>query len=333
MTHGDDCNNEYTYKNNAKNFDALVSASIYLDKNETVYDALLEVLRNEGIGFTEENGYISEIGNYAEFGHGPRSGWMFTVSGEHKSTGCRETKLMDDCTVIWYYTDDYTKERGQDEYEDDSAEANTELKFGLPDKNDDITYKEIINKGKTFPDVVNCVGKSKIEILAERGIINGKTEESFDPYATMTRAEFATIVVNALGLPIKDGVRFEDVGEDSWYAPYIKTANYYGIVFGVSGNRFNPEGTITKEEAASMVSRASNLCGIKTEINVLEAKSVLEKFDDYNDISSWAFSSMGFCVKEGILDAEQSNISPKEEVNREMIAVMIYNMLGKAELL
>ena len=331
MVHGDDCNNSYTYKDDADNYDELVNDQVSLDKNETVYDALAEALEKADIEFTESNGYVSEIGGLREFDHGNRSGWMFTVDDVHKNTGCRETKLTKECTVLWYYTDDYTKERGSSGIKDES-DAEVTSRFGLYGKHEDITYKEIINKGKTFADIVNCTGKAEIELLAERGIINGKTAESYDPQATMTRAEFATIVVNALGLPEKSGMKFVDVDDNEWYAPYIKTAYHYGIVNGVSHNEFNPQGTITNEEAAAMVERAAKLAGIKTDMDALTAKYVLEKFEDFNTVSTWSISSMGYCVKDGILD-NTTTLAPKEAVTREKIAIMLYRMLGKAKLI
>lgn len=331
MVHGDNCGNSYTYKNNSGNYDELAKAQVSLNKNETVYDALAEALEKAGIEFTESNGYVSEIGGLSEFDHGNRSGWMFTVDGVYKNTGCRETKLTKDSTVLWYYTDDYTKERGSSGVKDES-DTEVTSRFGLYGKHEDITYKEIIHKGKTFADIVNCTGKAEIELLAERGIINGKTAESYDPQATMTRAEFATIVVNALGLPEKSGMKFVDVDDNEWYAPHIKTAYRYGIVKGVSHNEFNPQGTITTEEAAAMVERAAKLAGIKTDMDVLSAKDILEKFEDFNSISAWSISSIGYCVKDGILD-DANAINSKEAVTREKIAVMLYRMLGKAKLI
>ncbi|MBE7035642.1 MAG: DUF4430 domain-containing protein [Ruminococcaceae bacterium] len=332
MIHGEGCGSSYTYKKDARNYEELVKAQVSLSKNKTVYDALAEVLEKEGIDFTESNGYVSEIGGLKEFDHGTRSGWMFTVDGVHKNTGCRETKLTKDCTVLWYYTDDYTKERGSDSYKEDTLIADDKPKFGLYGRHKDITYKEVINKGKTFADIIECAGKTEIETLAERGIINGKTAQSYDPQATMTRAEFATIVVNALGLPEKMECSFVDVSHDDWFAPYIKTAYHYGIVKGVSHDTFNPQGTITTEEAATMVERAAKLAGIKTEMDVLSAENVLETFEDFNSVSAWSISSMGYCVRDGILE-DATTLTPKETVTREKIAVMLYRMLRKAELI
>ncbi len=212
-------------------------------------------------------------------------------------------------------------------------EEDEQTKFGLDGKNQDITYKPVIIEEKTFDDIADCTGKVEIEELAQRGIINGKTEESYEPYATMTRAEFATIVVNALGLPQKDGMEFEDVKADEWYAQFIKTACHYGIVKGVSQNEFNPKGTITLEEAATMIERAAKLGGIKTDIEVLEAKEILDNFHDFDNISLWAIPSLGYCINDGILEDNASFVNPKKNVTREDIAVIIYKMLRKAKLI
>ncbi len=207
-------------------------------------------------------------------------------------------------------------------------EEDNQTKFGLDGKNQDISYKPVVIKGKTFTDITNCTGKVEIEALAQRGIINGKTENLYDPCATMTRAEFATIVVNALGLPQKDGIEFMDVKDDEWYAKYIKTAYHYGIVKGISQNEFNPQGTITLEEASVMIERAAKLGGIKTDIE--HKKEIIENIEN---ISEWAVYSLEYCINDGILDNDTNAVNPKKNVTREDIAVMLYKMLGRAKLI
>ena len=335
MIHGDDCEGGYTYKNNSSEYTSLASATIMAENGDTVLDALIEALDSENIDYVETDGYVSQIGDLAEFDHGSRSGWMFTINGKHQDTGCRETKLTRNSTIIWYYTDDYTKERGSEEYSDDDGGyvGNFTPKFGLSEKNDDITYREIVNPKKTFYDISSHPAKAEIEALAERGIINGKTDTAYEPDSTMTRAEFATIVVGALGLPEKTFANFEDVTDKDWFYTYINSAHFYGIVSGVSNGLYNPAGTITREEAATMVTRAAKLAGMDTDINILSAKNTLAQFTDYMEISPWAFPSLGFCYKSGILDQSPVEIKPKETVSRAEVATMLYNMLKGAKLI
>jgi len=204
---------------------------------------------------------------------------------------------------------------------------------GLAGKNADVKKMSITSPGKTFADIVGHKDKVAIETLASRGIINGKTENSFEPESTMTRAEFATIIARGLGLPQKSNVIFKDVTTNDWFYNYVGTAYSYGIIKGVSENEFNPNGAITREEAAVMVTRAAKLCGMDTEMDTLAVRDSLAQFFDYVKASSWAQSSLAFCYNEKILDDSVMDIEPKESVTRAEIASMLYNMLLSANLL
>lgn len=210
---------------------------------------------------------------------------------------------------------------------------NEETVTGLKNKNPDVQKMNIITPGKTFSDIVGHKDKTAIETLASRGIINGKTENSFEPNSTMTRAEFATIIARGLGLPQKNNAIFKDVTESDWFYNYVGTAYSYGIIKGVSENEFNPNGTITREEAAVMVTRAAKLCGMDTKMDTLAVRDILAQFLDYVLSSDWSQSSLAFCYNEKILDDSVMDIKPFEMVTRAEIASMLYNMLSLAELI
>ena len=114
---------------------------------------------------------------------------------------------------------------------------------------------------------------------------------------------------------------------------YINTAYNYGIINGVSETEFNPDGQITREEAATMVVRVAKLCGMNTELNETAIRNSLAEFSDYKKSSDWAMSALAFCYKEEVLDKSVINIEPQAEITRAEIAQMLFNMLGKAKLL
>ncbi|MBE7022144.1 MAG: hypothetical protein E7414_02870 [Ruminococcaceae bacterium] len=204
---------------------------------------------------------------------------------------------------------------------------------GLAGKHADVKKMNVITPGQTFADVAGHKDKEAIEALASRGIINGKTENSFEPNSTMTRAEFATIIARGLGLPEKSNAIFKDVTPNDWFYNYVGTAFHYGIIKGVSENEFNPNGTITREEAAVMVARAASLCGMDTEMDTFAVRDSLAQFFDYVLSSDWSQSSLAFCYNEKIMDSSVMDIKPKEAVTRAEIASMLYNMLFSAKLL
>ena len=187
--------------------------------------------------------------------------------------------------------------------------------------------------GTTFSDVKNHANQTAIEQLASRSIINGMGKGTFAPNKTMTRAEFAAIVTRALGLPAKDTKAFTDVPSSKWYAGYIGTANISGIVNGVGSGKFNPDGTITRQEAAAMVARAAKLCGLDTAMDAASIKDMLAQFGDYRGVASWAKEPLAFCYAAGILDQSDLNIEPTKAILRCEIAQMLYNMLTAAELI
>ncbi len=204
---------------------------------------------------------------------------------------------------------------------------------GLEGKNKDVQPREITKPGITFGDIKRNPHKEAIEALAAREIINGMGDGSFAPEKTMTRAEFATITVKALGLTPKDNSKFKDVASGKWYAAYIGTANTYGIVNGVSDTEFNPEGTITRQEAAVMVARAAKLCGLDTSMSDAAATDELCVLSDYRTIASWAKESMAWCYQSGILDYGDFKAKPKTDILRGEIAEMLCRMLSLANLI
>ena len=200
-------------------------------------------------------------------------------------------------------------------------------------KHPDVKVMPVTSPGKTFTDIKGHKNKKAIEVLASRGIINGKSDTIFDPDSTMTRAEFATITVRGLGLKEKKVTVFTDVSSNEWYAGYIGSAYSYGIVTGTSATTFNPNGTITRQEAAVMVARAAKLCGIDTSLTNAQIRDILVKFGDYTKSADWARESLAFCYKENILSQDDSNIRPLDAIKRCEVAEMLYRMLKSAELL
>ena len=111
-----------------------------------------------------------------------------------------------------------------------------------------------------------------VSALAEKGIITGYPDGTFRPDGNITRAEFATVIVRAKGLPInltEDGVTgFEDLDKDDnsiWARPYVKAAVDEGIINGFEDGTFRATENITNEHATLMVERAFENVGVTVE--------------------------------------------------------------------
>ena len=204
---------------------------------------------------------------------------------------------------------------------------------GLPGKHIDVKKADVSSPGKTFADVQGHANQKAVEGLASRGLISGRADMAFAPDATVTRAEFAVLMARALGLPSKTGGAFRDVPADAWYAYGVDTAYYYELAAGVSATAFDPDGAITRQQAAVMIARAAKLCGMDVTQTEAEVRDTLAPFGDYRTVADWAAGLLAFCYNAGILDDSALDIEPTRATTRGEVAEMLYRLLDKANLL
>lgn len=108
----------------------------------------------------------------------------------------------------------------------------------------------------SFKDVTDdATYAGAVETLSALGYFKGDDNGNFNPDATITRAEYATIVCRLLGIAdsATGKADFTDVAADHWATGYIKMANQYGIVLGYGDGKFGPEDPVKYEEAIKML--------------------------------------------------------------------------------
>jgi len=214
-----------------------------------------------------------------------------------------------------------------------SLSGNQVAVAGLPGKHADVKKTTVITEGISFADIASHENKAAIEALAARGIVGGYDANTFGPDDTMTRAQFAAMVVRALGLPLQKVDVFTDIAPDAWHASFVGSAYTYGITNGKTAVSFSPNGTITRQEAAVMVARAARLCGMNTALDADAIRNTLAQFGDYVTIGPWAQESMAFCYREDILDQSDWDVEPQRPILRCEMAQMLFNLLSSANLL
>jgi hypothetical protein len=100
--------------------------------------------------------------------------------------------------------------------------------------------------------------ESEIRWAYEEGITEGCTAERFCPRDPLSRAQMATFVSNAFGLPPATGDHFTD-DDDSPHEEHINRIQEAGITVGCAPSRFCPASPLTREEMASILARALDL--------------------------------------------------------------------------
>ncbi|MCG8482474.1 MAG: S-layer homology domain-containing protein, partial [Clostridia bacterium] len=193
----------------------------------------------------------------------------------------------------------------------------------------------VINNIKQFADVANHWSKDDVNDMGSRLIINGVSDTTFEPDRDITRAEFMTIVVRALGIMRSgEGVdAFDDVKADAWYYDAVSIAKDYGLTNGNGDGTFAPNSKITREEAMAIIARAMKMAGMDTAVDANEISTVLGTFVDNGDVSEWAKESVSACVKNGIVSGYAGKISAKNNITRAECAAIVKRMLVKADLI
>ena len=94
-------------------------------------------------------------------------------------------------------------------------------------------------------------------VLRDLGALDGDENGKANPDANLTRAEAAALIVKAMGLgdlgAVKTATKFKDVPQDEWYSGWIAVASQQGYMDGVGGNKFDPEGSLSVDEALTLV--------------------------------------------------------------------------------
>jgi hypothetical protein len=96
-----------------------------------------------------------------------------------------------------------------------------------------------------------------------------------------------------------------------------------GIVNGVGGDRFNPTGSITRQEAAVMLRRAAVTLGFADTDDSVQ-------FKDSDQIASWAKDDVRFIVAHNIMNGTGDGFSPKDTYTRQQSFVTVMRLYDRA---
>lgn len=178
------------------------------------------------------------------------------------------------------------------------------------------------NDGSHFSDVpADFWAADAISRLSKLGVINGYPNGTFSPDGYVTRAEFVKMLCSAFSIiDVGASVDFTDVATDDWHYDYIRRAYGARLINGVSDFAFNPNGTISREDASTIVHRYLSGKGALSAATMQFADA--HEFSDYAKaaIASLAGNRIVNGVGEGVFDA-------KGNITRAACAVLICNCL------
>ncbi|WP_236146742.1 S-layer homology domain-containing protein [Paenibacillus xylanilyticus] len=188
-----------------------------------------------------------------------------------------------------------------------------------------ISVEAAVSK-QQFQDINTSYAKEAITHLVSEGIAAGTSETRFEPKKAVTRAEFATFAVRLLGLkPVKNNISpYSDTRTTAWYYGNVSAMTNLSILEGKGQGTFQPNASITREEAAALLVRMLKQTSGSTGL-------LSTTYVDASDISVWAKPYVQKVYQLGLMRGSDGLFRPQDQVTREEAAVMLDAILQKKE--
>lgn len=172
----------------------------------------------------------------------------------------------------------------------------------------------------SFSDIAGHWAEANIKQAVQDGIVNGYSDGTFKPGKTITRAEFAVMLMNALQVQEAGAeLTFTDQADiGRWARSAVAQAVQAGIISGYSDGTFRANANITRAEMVAMMGRAF---GLPMNPNAVTS------FADNGTIPVWAKSAVAMLQERGIVNGIGGNtFNPHKQATRAEAIVMLLNM-------
>ncbi|MFE5320851.1 S-layer homology domain-containing protein [Paenibacillus sp. NPDC056579] len=182
----------------------------------------------------------------------------------------------------------------------------------------------VLQSDKSFTDMKEQWAKADVELLANKLIVNGTTDQLFAPDADITRAEFAALLVRSLGLTEVKTNGFRDVQSSDWFAADVGTAYKAGLITGYEDGTFRPNDNITREQMVTMLVRALKVGGKEVKLD----RAVLDSFADRASIGEWSKDAAAQALSAGLIQGmTDKEFAPQDKATRAQAATTLKRML------
>ena len=177
----------------------------------------------------------------------------------------------------------------------------------------------------TFSDIEGHWAKTVVEEMAVKGVLNGFEDGTFRPDESVTREQFAKILVETLKIAGNTtNIKFVDIEEDRWSKDYIYRASRYLTGYENNGKYFfRPTEASVREDVAVAVVQAEGLQNEKPDY------TLLNKFSDSGEISEGIKKYVAIAVKNEIMRGKDGYFDPQGNLTRAEVSQLMYNVFQK----
>lgn len=317
----------------AGNLDTWVDkTAVTVESGSCVIDVVAKALSLNGIPYTNDGGnYISSVRGLSEFDNGANSGWMYTLNGRHPSLGIAEQTVKNGDSVVFHYTDDFTKEK--DNFGGGTAAGGGSSASGttpatenpatvpeqtpVPDPTTVIENGTPLSAADVFHDVkTDAFYSDAVTWAVLKGITKGVSDNEFGPGQKCSRGQILTLIYRALGSPAVTGSgdRFADVASDAYYHDAAVWAAEAGVTAGTSDSTFSPDQVCSRAQIVTLLWRAAG-------------SPKVEAAGSFGDITPdmFCYDAVNWAVSKGITaGTSATTFSPAEECDRGQAVTFLY---------
>lgn len=182
-----------------------------------------------------------------------------------------------------------------------------------------LTFTVVAEGELPAADVPSTWAVEQVEEAAAAGIVPESLQSRYTQAAT--RAEFCALAVRlyekVTGETITQRATFSDTTDIN-----VQKMAGLGVVNGVGNGNFDPNGTLTREQAATILARLAEAMGHSL-------PQAAPAFSDSAAISSWAAAGVGQVQAAGIMEGNGSAFIPQSAYTREqciLTALRLYHL-------
>ncbi len=162
-----------------------------------------------------------------------------------------------------------------------------------------------------------------IDFVVAHKLFAGTSDTTFEPNTKLTRAMIVEILYCLEGEPAVEAENpFTDVSGSAWYTKAVLWAASNNIVAGIGNGRFDPNGTATREQAATILYEYARFKGCDVDVY-----GDLSAFADAGSVSAFARAPMTWAVAEGLISGAvingQTLLDPQGVTTRAQFAMIM----------
>ncbi|RAV11757.1 S-layer homology domain-containing protein [Paenibacillus contaminans] len=165
-----------------------------------------------------------------------------------------------------------------------------------------------------------------IEVMAAKGIVEGKASSVFGASDPITRADLVLLLMRLLELKADEDATFVDVDSSAYYYDAVAAAKALGIAEGTGDGRFAPEALITRQDMMTFIDRAMSAAGVTL---TKGSEAELNGFADHEEIAGYAKESLAALASAGIIQGDGKAVNPLHNATRAETAVILYRIYNK----